>query len=271
MVPYGENSKDYFEWLLLKVEEYIGHDIEDEAYIDLIFDNMLTALNIMKKKNFQCNNSHAVVALAVILNEIVTAYFDCNDFETFLSNVKYLSNICDSGEIGDNYSSCNDFFNESYIYVIKLKLEFKKKFSVINDDIKSICNINYSNKIRAIKSLQLAIQLIEQSDLPDKIIAYAIKEINSIIEQLNREKTNWAIVSTKTIGSIALFTTLATLTSGVDAMLNIKNHLIASQDIITSTATNPRLVQSVPFQLGKIACHTPMLSSGSGKASLPMK
>lgn len=272
MDQFNEDTEDYFDWLSRKAVNYIGQDLDDEDCIDDIIDLMFSSLNYIKKNNFRCENSHAIIALTFVLQNLVKIHSNCDDFDSFVDNIDFMSTMCEKSiKNPDESIRCADSFGFLYRYLLSLKSVLKKNINYINNEMRSVYSMDYSDKDRAIKLLNISMQLILKSKLHKKLIAHAIKEINAIIDQLSKEKTNWTIVSVKMINAIALFSTLATLTSGIDAAINIRDHLVESQHAITNTAVNPHLTQSVPFQLGRNTCHTPMLSPGSSDSSLPIE
>jgi|GEM_PF-3774285 len=229
---------------------YLNADLEDETIINDLIDDIFTILDHINTENFILQQSQSIAMLATILEDIITTQKLASDYQYYIKCLIELSEACMNTNKGMSATDdCNEKFQYVYRYTSSLKLALRKRMSSIPKEIKAIFDQNITNKAKVIELLCQAIKYIVDSELPDKIKKYSTNELEKIIEQLKKERTNWSIINNKLVLIVGLFGSLGSLIGGCESLINISERLNSAQQTILESAINPDYFKTTPVEL----------------------
>lgn len=179
MTIHSSEHPNYFDWLLERSEKAVGEDITNPRVAEEVVTEALNALNYLNKLNYSCEQSHALIALMVILQDIVLHHCcELTDTVSCLKDnfVRLAILSTPNTKSLDEYEECSKVFYDLYQHVLGIKSALAKKIRVEFDELRDIANLNFSNKTKAIELLQKTVLFILNSELPQHIKDRTIKK-----------------------------------------------------------------------------------------------
>ena len=230
ILSLNENSNNDFQLCYNYLKEYIENikvnDFNNDNVIDL---KALIDKFIQFGSNINVDSQKATVELNDYADKLEKSCYDVTFGETPRD-----SDITRNLIYQHLYSNFLKVYNKINFYFRNSKEELLEFDGLINYDI--------SNKKKAIKIIQEALDLVEtDSTLSDKSKKRIKKYLSDTIQELINPKTNWTNFFVKTAEVIIVLGALGSLTGGIEAgsnLLEAKNKIETAKEEIVKTSIN---------------------------------
>lgn len=226
--------------------DYLSLDINDISNHDKMFRFIQEQMNEIKGSNFKADNSHIIYGMIdkfIEFAKVCEAYVEPYSIERaneFIEKLIETGSKADSNRI-DNCMSSFEKLN-SHLIIIYNRI-VKNNFDLFQyQDFSLICNVNRSNKDKAISLIENAIEILKNDTILSKRKKeQIINQLQKIVENLKKEKPNWTFHFGKLTQSIILLGALGSFAGGVGTWYAIdkaREELINSFNVTHRTSIN---------------------------------